>query len=171
MPEAFMTDKETLASARYIFTTGRMIHDHVQRITTGACMNESKDNHFGELSAQQMNMLLMVRVREAVSVTELATLLGVSPPSVSTMVERLVERGMLTRTPCNQDRRKVVIRVSPEAGEDISRVEAVVLSSFVELVEALGPETTQKWCEVLQQIKTILDDKQPSALIQGQQHG
>jgi hypothetical protein len=65
----------------------------------------------------------------------------------------------------------VVIRVSPEAGEDISRVEAVVLSSFVELAEALGPETTQKWCEVLQQIKTILDDKQPSALIQGQQHG
>jgi DNA-binding MarR family transcriptional regulator len=163
--EAFMTDQDTLASARYIFTTGRMIHDHVQRITTGACM--SKENRFGELSAQQMNMILMVRVREAVSVTELAALLGVSPPSVSTMVERLVERGLLTRTPSNMDRRKVVIRVSPEAGEDISRVEAVVLGSFVELVEALGPKTTQKWCEVLQQVKTVLDGNQPSAFIQG----
>lgn len=166
-----MTDKETLASARYIFTTGRMIHDHVQRLTTGACMQEGKDNRFGELSAQQMNMIMMVRLREAVSVTELAALLGVSPPSVSTMVERLVERGLLTRTPSSQDRRKVVIRVSPEAGEDISKVEGIILSSFVALVEALGPKTTQTWCEVLKQIKTVLDGTQPSVLIQGPQNG
>ena len=152
-----MTDQDTLASARYIFTTGRMIHDHVQRITTGACMQEGKDNRFGELSAQQMNMIMMVRVREAVSVTELAVLLGVSPPSVSTMVERLVERGLLTRTPSNRDRRKVVIRVSPEAIEDIARVEAIILGSFVELVEAVGAETARQWCEVLKKIKTVLD--------------
>jgi DNA-binding MarR family transcriptional regulator len=151
-----MTDTETLASARYIFTTGRMIHDHVQRITTGACMREGKDDRFRELSAQQMNMIMMVRVREAVSVTELAALLGVSPPSVSTMVDRLVERGMLTRTPSSEDRRKVVIRVSPEAIDEIARVEEAVLASFVELVRAVGPETTRKWCEVLRHIKKIL---------------
>jgi DNA-binding MarR family transcriptional regulator len=151
-----MTDSDNLASARYIFTTGRMIHDHVQRITTGACMRQGKNHRFGELSAQQMNMILMVRVRESVSVTELAALLGVSPPSVSTMVDRLVERGMLTRTPSSRDRRKVVIRVSPEAIDEIARIEAVILASFVELVEAVGPETTRKWCEVLRHIKQIL---------------
>jgi DNA-binding MarR family transcriptional regulator len=158
-----MTNQDTLTSARYIFTTGRMIHDRVQRITTGACMSESIDHRFGELSAQQMNMIMMVRVRETVSVTELAALLGVSPPSVSTMVDRLVERGFLTRTPCDQDRRKVVIRVSPEAIEEIVRVEEMILSSFVELVEAVGPDTTRKWCEVLQQIKRVLEKKQLSA--------
>jgi DNA-binding MarR family transcriptional regulator len=133
-----------------------MIHDHVQRITTGACMREGKDDRFRELSAQQMNMIMMVRVRESVSVTELAALLGVSPPSVSTMVDRLVERGMLTRTPSSEDRRKVVIRVSPEAIDEITRVEETVLASFVELVRAVGPETTRKWCEVLRHIKQIL---------------
>ena len=126
-------------------------------------MSESIDRRFGELSAQQMNMIMMVRVREAASVTELAALLGVSPPSVSTMVDRLVERGFLTRTPCDQDRRKVVIRVSPEAIEEIVQVEEMILSSFVELVEAVGPDTTQKWCEVLQQIKQVLEKKQLSA--------
>jgi DNA-binding MarR family transcriptional regulator len=98
-----------------------------------------------------------------VSVTELAALLGVSPPSVSAMVERLVERGLLTRTPSNRDRRKVVIRVSPEAIENIARVEAIILSSFVELVEAVGAKTTQKWCDVLEKIKTVLENTQPSA--------
>lgn len=158
-----MTNQNTMASARYIFTTGRTIHDRIMRISTSACMNIAKDDRFRELSAPQMNMLMMIRVREAVSVTELAALLAVSPPSVSTMVDRLVERGLLTRTPCIQDRRKVVIRVSPEALKDIAQVEEMVLGSFVELVEAVGTETTQKWCEVLQQIKKVLE-KNPLSL-------
>lgn len=151
-----MADQSTLDSARFIFTTGRMIHDRVQRLTTSACMNLAEDR-FGDLSAPQMNMIMVIRVRDAVSVTELAALLGVSPPSASTMVERLVERGLLTRTPSAQDRRRVDIRVSPQAIELIERVEAIVLGSFVELVEAVGADTTQKWCEVLQHIKKVLD--------------
>ncbi|GAB6904438.1 Transcriptional regulator [Desulfosarcina cetonica] len=157
-----MKDNDSLAIARYIFTTGRMVHDMVTRICTAAGMEKGKTSRFGELSAQQMNMILMVRFRQAVSVSELARLLGVSPPSVSTMVERLVERGLLTRTACQQDRRKVEIRVSPDAIADIARVEDMILGSFVELVEAVGPETTQKWCEVLQQVKQVLEKKQLS---------
>jgi len=158
-----MTDPTTLASARYIFSTGRIIHDRVQRITTSACMQQGKNDPLGELSAQQMNMMMMVRIREAVSVTELASLLNVSPPSVSTMVDRLVERGMLTRTPSDEDRRKVIIRVSPEAIEEIAKVETIILASFVELVEAVGPDTTRKWCEVLKHIKQVLTNNNPSA--------
>jgi DNA-binding MarR family transcriptional regulator len=79
------------------------------------------------------------------------------------MVDRLVERGLLTRTPDDRDRRKVEIRVSPEAIEEIARVEEMILGSFVELVEAVGPETSQKWCEVLQQIKQVLEKKHLSA--------
>ena len=155
-----MNDPNALNRARFIFTTGRMVHDLVMRIYTAACMGDGKSTRFGELSAQQMNMILMVRVRQTVSVSELAGLLGVSPPSVSAMVDRLVERGLLTRTPCNQDRRKVEIRVSPEAIEEIVRVEEMILGSFVELVEAVGPEASQKWCEVLEQIKQVLENKQ-----------
>jgi DNA-binding MarR family transcriptional regulator len=154
-----MTEPNTLASARYIFTMGRKIHDRVQQITTSACMGEGIRDRLGELSAPQMNMIMMIRVREAVSVTQLAALLNVSPPSVSAMVDRLVERGLLTRSPSSEDRRKVEIRVSPEAIEDISQVEEKILSTFVDLVEALGPETTRKWCDVLDQIQDVLNHK------------
>jgi DNA-binding MarR family transcriptional regulator len=153
-----MKDPNTLASARHIFTTGRKVHDLVQQTITAASMREGINHRFGELSASQMNMILMIRVRETVSVTQLASLLSVSPPSVSTMVDRLVERGLLTRTPSSEDRRKVVIRVSPEAIEEISRVEEEVLDAFVKLVEALGAETTRMWCEVLDRIKDVLEN-------------
>jgi len=153
-----MNDTNTLANARHIFTTGRKVHDLVQQTITSACMAEGINHRFGELSSSQMNMILMIRVREAVSVTQLASLLSVSPPSVSAMVDRLVERGLLTRTPSSEDRRKVVIRVSPEAIEEISRVEEKVLDAFVKLVEALGPQTTRMWCEVLDRIKDVLEN-------------
>ena len=158
-----MKNNDTLASARTIFTTGRMVHAMVMRTYTATCMEEGKISPFGELSAQQMNMILMVRIREAVSVSELAKLLGVSPPSVSAMVDRLVERGLLTRIPCEKDRRKVEIRVAPEAIERIARVEEIILGSFVELIEAVGPEITQKWCDVLQHIKQVIEKKHLSA--------
>jgi len=156
-----MADQDALNRARYIFTTGRMIHERVQRITTAACMNFAEDR-FGDLSAPQINMIMMIRVREALSVTELASLLGVSPPSVSTMVDRLVEKGLLTRTSSAQDRRRVEIRVSPEAIEKIARVEERILESFVELVEAVGSDTSRKWCDVLKKIKQVLDRNQLS---------
>jgi len=161
--EALMTDQEVLDNARYIFTSGRMIHDWVQRITTGACMNMSCGT-LGELSGPQMNMVMVVRVRESVSVKELAALLGVSPPSVSSMVDRLVDRGLLTRTPCEKDRRRVVIQVAPEIKEDLAHVEGVVLQSFIELVEALGPEITRNWCDVLRNIKDVLEKNQLSSI-------
>lgn len=156
-----MTDPDVLAHARYIFTSGRMIHDRIMAIYTGACMRIKKDDRFSELSAPQMNMVIMIRIREAVSVTELAALLGVSPPSVSTMVDRLVERGLLTRTPSDRDRRKVVIRVSSEALKTMTLMEEMILGSFVELVEAVGPETAKKWCEVLRHVKQVLDKNPP----------
>ncbi len=154
-------DNHTLASARTIFTTGRMVHDMVTRICTAAGIKKGNATRFGELSAQQMNMILMVRVRETVSVSELAGLLGVSPPSVSAMVDRLVERGLLTRATCETDRRKVEIRVAPQAIADIAHVEEIILDSFVELVEMLGPETAQQWCDVLQKIKAVLEKNTP----------
>ena len=154
-----MKNQDTLASARFIFTTGRMVHDLVTRIHTAACMGEGKSTRFGELSAQQMNMILMVRVRQAVSVSELAGLLGVSPPSVSAMVDRLVEKGVLCREHAIEDRRKVVVRVSPGAIKRVEAFEGSIMQLFVRLVEKIGLENAQKWCDVLANVKAVLDEE------------
>ncbi|WP_320044316.1 MarR family transcriptional regulator [uncultured Desulfobacter sp.] len=152
-----MKDNDTLSSARNILTLGRRVHDRVQQIVTAACMQSDGNGHFGELSAPQMNMIMMIRVRGEVSVTQLASLLSVSPPSVTAMVDRLVERGVLNRAHSRKDRRKVVISVPPEAIEEISRVEEKILQAFVELVEAVGPETTRMWQEVLQRVNKVME--------------
>ena len=114
----------------------------------------------GDLSVAQMNLILAVRTRGEVTLTELAEILGVSPPSVSVMVERLVERELLMRERATSDRRKVAIQVSPGAGQHIAEMEERVVATFVELLEELGPSTAGKWHEVLEKVEGVLLKRQ-----------
>jgi DNA-binding MarR family transcriptional regulator len=105
----------------------------------------------------------MVHRHEPVSMNELARLLEVSPPSASNMVERLVEKGLLVRETSREDRRKVVISVSPSAVKEIQQVESSVLKLFIELVERVGPQISKSWCEVLAAVKGAVDAERLAA--------
>ena len=104
----------------------------------------------------QFNLLMAVQASGEITGGELAAQLGVSPPSVSVMVERLVDRGRLVRERSSEDRRKVVLRMSDEASTHFARIEEQVLASFVSLVEEVGEETAEKWVQVLQQVERVL---------------
>lgn len=152
-----MTDPQTLEQARYIFSVGKMIRHHV---FTSLTQLEVCDREIGsELSMAQMNLLIAVRTHEELTLSGLAAILRVSPPSVSVMVDRLVERGMLIRERSTRDRRKVVIGLSPNADLLLVKMEEKVLSAFVELVEEVGPETARKWGEVLQRVEQVLQQQ------------
>jgi DNA-binding MarR family transcriptional regulator len=157
-----MPAKEALDQARYIFTTGKMIRDRVNRIQTEQVAGNGNCTAYGELSVPQIHAVMVTRSQGAVTITELSEILGVSPPSASAMVDRLVEKRILTRERSRQDRRKVVVSVSREAIQDIKKIEESILQSFVDLVERIGPETSRKWCEVLAQVKEVLEQDLPA---------
>ena len=57
-----------------------------------------------------------------------------------------------------KDRRKLLIRVSSGAMEGIEGVEETILCLFTELVEKIRPEINRKWCEVLEQVKSVIQN-------------
>ncbi len=151
-----MNEQVKIDRARYIAATGKLIYEQIIRLQTEHLSQPGGEAAFKDLSMQQFNTVLMVSRHEPVSITELAQLLGVSPPSASNMVDRLVEKQILVREPSPEDRRKVVIFMSPGMVEEIRHVEESVLGLFIGLVERLGPETSRKWCEVLAAIKETI---------------
>lgn len=153
-----MSEPRVTEQARYIFSIGKMLRHHV---FSSLMRFEQRQCPHGDLSLAQLNMILAVQGRKEVTLSELAEILSVSPPSVSVMVDRLVERGLLLRERATSDRRKVVIRVSPDASQRIAALEEQMVGSFVEIVEAVGPETADKWFEVLQQVEKVLQEKLP----------
>ncbi len=150
-----MIDQQTLEQARYIFSVGKKIRHHV---FTSLHQLEifKRDRNCSELSVAQMNLLMAVRSRGELTLTGLAEILRVSPPSVSVMVDRLVEREMLIRERSTSDRRRVVIGLTVEADRVLAGLEEKLLAAFVGLVEEVGPETAAEWADVLQRVEEVL---------------
>ncbi|MBW1897993.1 MAG: MarR family transcriptional regulator [Deltaproteobacteria bacterium] len=143
--------------ARNIFESGQLIQDRIFRVRAAQLETIGERQDFESLTVAQLHAILMIHMRSQVSVNELSNLLGVSPPSASVMVDRLVEKGILRRRHSKKDRRKVEIRISSKAVEHIQGVEEAILESFAEIVEKIGPETAQKWCDVLEKVKPVLE--------------
>jgi len=143
--------------ARNIFETGKLIQDRIFRVRATQLETIGERHDFESLTVAQLHAILMIHMRSQVSVNELSTLLGVSPPSASVMVDRLVEKGILRRRHSEKDRRKVEIRISSKAVEHIKGVEEAIQKSFAEIIEKIGPETAQKWYDVLEKVKPVLE--------------
>lgn len=145
------------AQAAFIMSTGKMIRDRTLRLQNCHAERENSQVKFSELTMAQSLTLMAVKEYEPMSVTELANHLSVSAPSASTMVDRLVDRNLLSRETDPADRRKVEIRLSPAAADDYNKIYNIILRDFLNLVNKVGPQTARKWCEVLVEVKKVIE--------------
>jgi DNA-binding MarR family transcriptional regulator len=152
-----MNANKNIDQAWQIFTNGRKIHEWVFQLENRYMVKSGIGKTFGEFSFAQMRAIKFVKAKRQVSITELAELLQVSAPSASTMVERLVEKDVLVREPDPQDRRKVIVTISPDMISITEQIEKEIFSSFVDLVDKVGPEIADDWCRVINRIGEVLD--------------
>lgn len=66
------------------------------------------------LTTYQGNMLLNCMRQEGNTPAELAALNGLYVSTITRMVDRLEKKGLLTRTRSDQDRRQVILRITPK---------------------------------------------------------
>lgn len=150
-----MANDTTIEAARYICDTGKIVHDRILKIQS-LNFASSDDGTANELSMSQLNAVKTLLDCGELTMNELAERLAVSPPSASAMVDRLVEKGVFSREHSTKDRRKVVVRISPEGLKVAEEINSNIIQFFIELVEKIGVETAQKWCDVLSSVKTAL---------------
>lgn len=153
------TQEEIEAQARRIVELGKLLHDYVHKNFIQHVVGSRGRKKLVSLTLPQLDAVRAAGRSEEMTITELSRMLGVSAPSASAMVDRLVERGILIRERSRQDRRKVVVRVSEDVAEDIEQIEQTILGEFVDIIEKIGPASARKWCEALEQVKRILDEK------------
>ncbi len=70
------------------------------------------------LTVPQIKTLFFVSNQRGTSPTKLAAALGVTPPNVTGIVDRLVEQGLLVREDSPEDRRALVLHTT-EKGESV----------------------------------------------------
>ena len=151
-----MPSEEVLDQARFIFSSVIMMRDLMFRAQRKSSWF-AKRSGLETLTLPQMHAVFAVQARGEVTISQLAEALDVSPPSVSVMVDRLVEKGVLERRHCEEDRRRVMVCMSPKVDGVMKEFEDTGLSVFADIVEKIGPETAHKWIEVFVEIKQAMN--------------
>jgi len=78
--------------------------------------------------------------RGPAKVGDIAEWLGVSPPTVSEQVDHLVKRGWVERRVNPEDRREVLVELTPKAIELVSYVNDLQRAQVQTVLEAFEPE-------------------------------
>ncbi|MCP4022024.1 MAG: MarR family transcriptional regulator [Desulfobacteraceae bacterium] len=160
-----MTDITTLEQAKFIFSSIKYLRDKMFAKHHGQSMTKEERLILKDMSISQFHTIMAIRRKGKVSLKELSQMLQISPPSASSMVNRLVEKGVVKRHQSSKDRRKIEISLTQKALLRHERVEKAMFASFVDLIEKLGPDTTEKWCQVIEEIHEIfrLEDRGETA--------
>jgi len=151
-----MNKKDRVEKIRFIFETGKELRYHLEgRILAGG----GGDLICGDLSGVQIKAALLVSQHQPMGLNRLAEKMGVSAPSASALVDRLVEKSVLSRETDPTDRRKVVLRIHPQAEDHMAAMHQRYQNAFEQLARRVGDENVDRWFQVMQQIHLILEEE------------
>ncbi|MCE0487206.1 MarR family winged helix-turn-helix transcriptional regulator [Ornithinimicrobium sediminis] len=92
-----------------------------------------------DLTLRQLQVLGLLHGHDGVTGHELAETLGVSTATVSGLVERMVGKHLVRRSPDPDDRRKVLLSVTPEGQQVLQGLDAASSAGRDRLLERLDP--------------------------------
>lgn len=92
------------------------------------------------LTVPQLKSLFFISNRQGSNSRKLATALGVTPPNVTGIVDRLCEQGLLVRQQLPEDRRVLMLKTTEKGETVLSDLRERRISTMREILTHLGVE-------------------------------
>jgi DNA-binding MarR family transcriptional regulator len=102
------------------------------------------------ISAAQMFVLHALREEDGISLNALAERTATDQSSASVVVQRLVDGGYLTRTPKQEDRRHIVLRLTPKGRAVTRRSPPPAQQRIIAAVDAMSPRDRKAFAQMLE---------------------
>jgi DNA-binding MarR family transcriptional regulator len=123
--------------ARFVLDSIRRL---VQSLRVAARAAESRLG----LSGAQLFILQKLSAETAISVNDLAERTCTHQSSVSVVVQRLVDKGLVRREPSEQDRRRVELFLTPAARKLLTKSPAAAQDRIIAAVQAMTPASRKQ---------------------------
>ena len=94
---------------------------------------------------------------EGISLKTLAETMGVTAAAASVMVDLLVSKNLLARSRSEDDRRAVLVRLTPEASRLFEISDRCLTTSVLSLTDSLGKELLKDWQRILVSASSALE--------------
>ena len=93
----------------------------------------------GGLTVPQFRTLIFVARHEGASLSQVCEHTGVSPASMSRLVEGLVVRGLVRRQMCKEDRRRIKLGVTQKGHSALQRARSQTQAGISQILSRLDP--------------------------------
>lgn len=112
----------------------------------------------GDLTATQLSALASLELAGALTPRELADTERVRPPTMTKIVAKLEERGLVQRTPHPTDGRQVVLAATPEGREVLARFERARDEWLAQRLAALTVEEREVLRRAAELLRRVAND-------------
>jgi len=124
------------------------------------------------LSVPQFRVLVFINRREQASPTQVAEHIGLTLPSMTKLLDGLVRRGLVQRHAHPSDRRRQVLRLTPQGDRELRVALASAQSHLASLLDTLPEDKRDTVASAMAILRSIVDgDGTPLSHKEGEPHG
>ena len=102
------------------------------------------------ISAAQVFVLHALQEEEGLSLSDLAERTATDQSSVSTVVQKLVTIGYVSRTPRKEDRRQMEIRLTPKGRTVVRKTPPPAQQKILAAIDAMSPRDRKALAELME---------------------
>ncbi len=123
---------------------GAPVHDAAREVLESVPLvmrmirGEMRSHRVADLSVPEFRTLAYIHRHPGASLSEVAEHIGLMLPSMSKLVDGLVARGLITREPCAEDRRRVTLGITARGRNLWETAREATLSSLAHRLEPLS---------------------------------
>ncbi|KXB29829.1 MarR family transcriptional regulator [Dechloromonas denitrificans] len=115
-------------------------------------------SHFG-LTEQQWRILRTLSEMEQLEPREICELCHILSPSMTGVLSRMEEMGLVTRTRVPEDQRRVIVRLTRKSEQLVAELGPLIEAQYRVIEQAFGPELIRQLYEVMD--KVIVAERGP----------
>lgn len=124
----------------------------------------------------EMTLLITIARRsregdEGLKVSEISRFMGLTPPTVTQLINSLEAKQMVERLPDANDRRVVRIKLTEQGGIITRRAKEHMNAALNRLVDYLGEDESNQLAELLLKVHRFIEDNPPPNLDRLQMNG
>ncbi len=143
----------------FIVRTDGLLKDYIESVVVKAIKAEMPDDSFKKMTSNHIRAALLLRTIQPCSLKEFATAMRLSKAAASAQVDRMVKTGTVLREVNPDNRRELILTVSPALEAHVAHVHTRMIRWFGSIIDQLGLETFEKWHEVMVALNTVLKQR------------
>jgi DNA-binding MarR family transcriptional regulator len=119
----------------------------------------SKELARGNVSFAQYCLLGFLAQQEHLTMSEIAQRMGHTTAAATGLVDRLENLGHATRVHALDDRRKILVKITPSGQALVTKVKNDMIETLLTLMEKLDPAEQKAWLQIYEKVFTFCQTK------------